>query len=114
MREFLYVDDLASACIHVMHLDRATYDINTEPMLSHINVGTGVDCSIKELVETISKVVEFKGKIYFDASKPDGTPKKLMDISKLESLGWQHQVSLEHGLKKTYQWFLCNQEKLRS
>ena len=106
MREFLYVDDMAAASLHVLMLDRATYDANTEPMLSHINVGTGVDCTIRELAETISKVVGFEGDITFDTTKPDGTPRKLMDVSRLGALGWQSSVSLEQGLGATYQWFL--------
>ncbi len=113
MREFLYVDDMASASIHVMQLASSTYEENTEPMLSHINVGTGVDCSIRELVETIAKVVKYKGKILFDTSKPDGTPRKLMDVSRLKSLGWQYQVSLEDGLALSYEWFLSNQHNYR-
>ena len=114
MREFLYVDDMAAASIHVMHLESSKYEENTEPMLSHINVGTGVDCSIRELVETISKVVEYKGKISFDTSKPDGAPRKLMNVSRLKSLGWQYQVSLEDGLRRSYEWFLLNKHNLRS
>jgi len=114
MREFLHVDDLAAASIHVMNLDRSRYQQNTEPMLSHINVGTGVDCSIGKLVETIGKVVEYQGKISFDTSKPDGSPRKLMDVSRLKSLGWQYQVSLEDGLSRTYEWFLSNQNNIRS
>ena len=113
MREFLYVDDMAAASIHVMHLESSKYERNTEPMLSHINVGSGVDCSIKELVETIAKVVEYKGKISFDTSKPDGAPRKLMDVSKLKSLGWQYQVPLEDGIDRTYKWFLSNQHNFR-
>ena len=112
MREFLYVDDLAAASIHVMELNTSKYEENTEPMLSHINVGTGVDCSISELVETIAKVVGYKGKIIFDTSMPDGPPRKLMDVSKLKSLGWQYQVSLEDGLVRSYEWFLDNQHNL--
>lgn len=114
MREFLYVDDMAAASIHVMHLESSKYEENTEPMLSHINVGTGVDCSIRELVETIARVVEYKGKITFDTSKPDGTPKKLMNVSRLNSLGWQYQVPLEDGLGRSYEWFLSNQHNFRS
>lgn len=114
MREFLYVDDMAAASIHVMQLESSIYDKNTEPMLSHINVGTGVDCSIRELVETIAKVVEYKGRISFDTSKPDGTLRKLMDVSRLKSLGWQYQVSLEDGLSRSYEWFLSNQYNFRS
>lgn len=113
MREFLHVDDMASASIHVMELDKDTYDKNTEPMLSHINVGTGVDCTIRELVETVAKVVGFKGKISFDASKPDGAPRKLMNVDRLASLGWKYSYELEDGLTNAYQWFLENQDKFR-
>lgn len=113
MREFLYVDDMASASIHVMELDKATYDENTAPMLSHINVGTGVDCTIKELVETIAKVVGFEGCVKFDSSKPDGAPRKLMDVNRLKSLGWTYSISLEEGLSKAYKWFIDNQNKYR-
>lgn len=105
MREFLYVNDMAAASIHVMELAKPTYDANTEPMLSHINVGTGLDCTIRELVETVAKVTGYKGKITFDATKPDGAPRKLMNVERLKSLGWQHSVDLEEGLKLSYQWF---------
>lgn len=111
MREFLYVDDMAAASIHVMNLDKTIYDANTEPMLSHINVGTGVDCTIKELVETVAKVVGFAGDVKFDSTKPDGAPRKLMNVDRLKSLGWQYSVSLENGLTKAYQWFCDNQAK---
>jgi GDP-L-fucose synthase len=113
MREFLYVDDMADASIHVMNLDKSVYDANTEPMLSHINVGTGVDCTIRELVETVAKVVGFKGNINFDSTKPDGAPRKLMNVDRLKSLGWQYSVELESGLKLAYQWFVDNQNKFR-
>ena len=113
MREFLYVDDMADASIHVMNLDKVIYDVNTEPMLSHINVGTGVDCTIRELVETVAKVVDFEGIVKFDATKPDGAPRKLMNVERLKLLGWQYSVSLESGLTKAYQWFLDNQNKYR-
>jgi GDP-L-fucose synthase len=114
MREFLYVDDMAAASVHVMQLDKNTYDANTQAMLSHINVGTGVDCSIQALVETVAKVVGFTGQIRFDASKPDGAPRKLLDVSRLEQLGWRYSISLEQGLNKTYQWFLNNQNQFRA
>ncbi|MBW3138222.1 GDP-L-fucose synthase [Ferrimonas balearica] len=113
MREFLYVDDMASASIHVMELSAEQYQSNTEPMLSHINVGTGVDCTIRELVETIAEVVGFEGNIRFDTSKPDGTPRKLMDVDRLKSLGWQASVTLRDGLHNAYAWFLANQDKFR-
>jgi GDP-L-fucose synthase len=94
MREFLHVDDMATASIHVMELDKSVYDENTEPMLSHINVGTGVDCTIKELVETVAAVSGFNGNIVWDLSKPDGSPRKLMDVSRLHALGWQYSYDL--------------------
>ncbi|PTN42283.1 GDP-fucose synthetase, partial [Achromobacter xylosoxidans] len=96
-REFLYVDDMAAASVHVMNLEQQVYQQHTQPMLSHINVGTGHDTTIRELAETIAKVVGFGGAITFDASKPDGTPRKLMDSSRINSLGWQATVSLEDG-----------------
>jgi GDP-L-fucose synthase len=113
MREFLYVDDMAAASIHVMNLDSDTCQAHTQPMLSHINVGTGVDCTIRELAETIAKVTGFKGELEFDSTKPDGAPRKLMDVSRLELLGWKASVSLEEGLKLSYQWFLDNQDNFR-
>lgn len=113
MREFLHVDDMAAASIHVMELDRDVWQENTEPMLSHINVGTGMDCTIRELAHTMAKVVGFRGRIVFDASKPDGTPRKLLDVSRLHSLGWYHEIALEPGLASTYQWFLENQQRFR-
>jgi GDP-L-fucose synthase len=113
MREFLYVDDMAAACVYVMNLELSKYQEFTKPLLSHINIGTGIDCSIRELAETVAKVVKYNGKIKFDASKPDGTPRKLMDVSKLRSMGWQHEVSLSDGLSRTYEWFLLNQRNIR-
>ncbi|HIF9430781.1 TPA: GDP-L-fucose synthase [Photobacterium damselae] len=113
MREFLFVDDMAAASIHVMELDNETYQANTQPMLSHINVGTGVDCTIREMAETMAKVVGFEGDVVFDSTKPDGTPRKLMDVSRLADLGWRYSVSLEDGLTHTYQWFLANQDNFR-
>lgn len=104
-REFLYVDDMAAASVHVMNLDQRVYEQHTQPMLSHINVGTGHDTTIRELAETIAKVVGFGGVITFDASKPDGTPRKLMDSSRINSLGWQATVSLEDGLAVAYSDF---------
>lgn len=113
MREFLYVDDMAAASVHVMELGSEIYQANTAPMLSHINVGTGVDCTIREMAETMAKVVGFEGKVVFDSTKPDGTPRKLMDVSRLAALGWKYRVDLELGLSKTYQWFLDNQDSFR-
>lgn len=113
MREFLHVDDMAAATIHVMQLNSDVFQANTQAMLSHINVGTGVDCSIRELAETIAKVTGFKGKLTFDASKPDGAPRKLMDVSRLASLGWTASINLEQGLADAYQWFLKHQDEAR-
>lgn len=114
MREFLHVDDMAAASVFVMNLDDRVYQQHTEAMLSHINVGTGVDCTIRELVETVAKVVGYPGRIVFDATKPDGAPRKLMDVSRLEALGWKAGTTLEQGLASTYQWFLANQASLRA
>lgn len=113
MREFLHVDDMAAASVHVMLLDDATYRAHTQPMLSHINVGTGVDCTIRELAETIAKVTGFKGRLSFDASKPDGTPRKLMDVSRLKALGWQATIGLEDGLRDAYRWFVEHHAEAR-
>ncbi len=113
MREFLHVDDMAAASLYVMGLDKAQYASVTEPMLSHINVGTGIDVTIRELAETISTVVDFKGELAFDSSKPDGAPRKLMDTRKLNKLGWQPTYSLTSGLKNAYQWFVDNQGRFR-
>lgn len=112
-REFLHVDDMAAASVHVMELDDAIYQAHTQPMLSHINVGTGVDCSIRELAETIARVTEYQGRLIFDSSKPDGTPRKLMDVSRLKALGWQSSISLEDGLRDAYRWFVDNQHQAR-
>ncbi|GAB6069230.1 GDP-L-fucose synthase [Thiomicrorhabdus hydrogeniphila] len=113
MREFLHVDDMAQASIFVMNLDNATYQKETQPMLSHINVGTGVDCTIRELTETVAKMVGYQGKIEWDTTKPDGAPRKLMDVSRLERLGWKANTSLEAGLTVTYEWFLAHQNDYR-
>ena len=114
MREFLHVDDMAAASVHVMELDNAIYQANTQPMLSHINVGTGVDCTIGELAKTIAMVTGFTGKLTFDTSKPDGAPRKLMDVSRLKSLGWQASIGLEDGLKDAYDWYVTNVQQART
>jgi GDP-L-fucose synthase len=114
MREFLHVDDMAAASVHVMNLNDVTYQTNTEAMLSHINVGTGVDCTIRELAEKMKRVVGFDGELVFDTNKPDGTSRKLMEVSRLNALGWKASIYLEDGLSQTYQWFLENQEGLRA
>jgi len=113
-REFLHVDDMARASVHVMNLDDETYQAHTHAMLSHINVGTGEDCTIKELAEMMAEVVGFEGEIEWDASKPDGTPRKLMDVSRLKKLGWQAEMSLKEGLRLTYRWFLQHQCDFRN
>jgi GDP-L-fucose synthase len=105
-REFLYVDDMAEACVHVMELDRTAYAGNTQPMLSHINVGCGEDLTIRELAELVSATVGYRGRITFDPGKPDGTPRKLLDVGRLKSLGWRPSVPLEDGLALTYQEFV--------
>jgi GDP-L-fucose synthase len=114
MREFLHVDDMAAASVHVMELDESIYRDNTQPMLSHINVGTGVDCTIRELAETIARVTGFAGRLTFDATKPDGTPRKLMDVSRLKALGWQASIGLEDGLRDAYGWYVENVENART
>ncbi|TWO72281.1 GDP-L-fucose synthase [Caenimonas sedimenti] len=114
MREFLHVDDMAAASVHVMDLAFDTYRANTDPMLSHINVGTGVDCTIRELAETVAEVTGFKGRLVFDASKPDGTARKLMDVAKLERMGWKATIPLADGMRQTYRWFLEHAEAVRS
>lgn len=113
MREFLHVDDMAAASVHVMNLPREIWQASTQPMLSHINVGTGVDCSIRELAETIARVTGFTGRLAWDTSKPDGTPRKLMDVNRLGSLGWCASIKLEAGLRDAYAWFLAHQEDYR-
>lgn len=105
-REFLYVDDMAAACIHVMNLEPAVYAQHTQPMQSHINVGSGIDVTIRALAEAIARVVGYAGQLVFDASKPDGAPRKLMDSSRLNALGWHASVALEDGLALAYQDFL--------
>ncbi|CAM9970686.1 MAG: GDP-fucose synthetase [Mameliella sp.] len=112
-REFLHVDDMAAASLFVMDLDKATYDSNTQPQLSHINVGSGVDVSILELAQMVAEVTGYKGKIELDRTKPDGTMRKLMDVSRLADMGWKASIDLENGVRETYQWFLDNQDSFR-
>jgi len=106
MREFLYVDDMAKASLFVLGLDEKTYQANTKPMLSHINVGTGKDVTIREMAETMKEVVGYKGKLTFDTAKPDGAPRKLIDVSRLSNMGWNYSINLKDGLGKTYKWYL--------
>ncbi len=113
MREFLHVDDMAAASVHVMNLPRDTWQAHTQPMLSHLNVGTGVDCSIRELAEAVARVTGFRGRLVWDASKPDGAPRKLMDVSRLAALGWKASITLEEGLRDTYAWFRAHAAEIR-
>lgn len=106
MREFLHVDDMAAASVFVMQLDKQTYSANTEPMLSHINVGTGEDVTIAELASLVKKVVGFEGELVFDADKPEGTPRKLLDVTRINAMGWKAKINFKSGLKSAYQWFL--------
>jgi len=111
MREFLYVDDMAEACIHTMELDRETYAENTQPMLSHINIGTGEDLTIRDLATLIGEVIGYQGKIAFDPTKLDGTPRKLMDVSRMRSLGWAPRIALREGLSLAYADFLASMRR---
>ena len=113
LREFMHVDDMASACLHIMELELSTYTENTQPLLSHINVGVGSDCTIRELAETIANVTGFRGKLSFDASKPDGAPRKLMSTNRLNDMGWTAQIGLVQGLEDTYNWYSKNISNVR-
>lgn len=112
-REFLHVDDMAEASLFVMNLDQATYEANTQPMLSHINVGSGTDVSIRELAEMVAEVTGFRGRLVQDTSKPDGTPRKLMDVSRLSAMGWRAKIGLRDGIEATYRWYLENHAQTR-
>lgn len=112
-REFLHVDDMAAASLFVLDLPRDEYEANTQPMLSHINVGCGEDISILDLAQLVARVTGFEGEIATDPSKPDGTMRKLMDISRLTGMGWKPTISLEQGVEETYRWFLENVETAR-
>ncbi|WP_417275551.1 GDP-L-fucose synthase [Celeribacter halophilus] len=115
MREFLHVDDMAEASLFVLDLDDEIYQRETQPMLSHINVGSGTDVTIRELAETVAEVTGFQGELKFDATKPDGTPRKLMDVSRLKRLGWEASIPLKKGIQETYDWFLQQgMDQLRS
>ena len=114
MREFLHVDDMAAACVHVMGLPRNEFlAVVPDPMCSHINVGTGKDVTIAQLAGLMAKTVGFEGDLVFDASKPDGTMRKVMNVGRLKRLGWEYDVGLEHGLALTYAWFLAHVDELR-
>jgi len=112
-REFLHVDDMAAACIHAMNLDLSILSEHTHPNRSHINVGTGKDVSIDSLANTIANIIGYKGKLIYDTSKPDGAPRKLLDVSRLKKMGWKSEISLHQGLKTTYKWYKDNLDSLR-
>lgn len=112
-REFLHVDDMAEASLYVMDLPRAVYEANTSPMLSHINVGTGTDVSIAELAAMVAEATGFAGRITQDTSRPDGTMRKLMDVGRLDRLGWRARIALPDGIAGTYEWFKDNQDRFR-
>ncbi|HET6527085.1 GDP-L-fucose synthase [Sphingopyxis sp.] len=112
-REFLHVDDMAEASLFVLGLDKAVYDAETHPMLSHINVGTGTDVSIADLARLIAEQTGFTGRVTFDTTKPDGTLRKLMDVSRLARMGWQAAIALDQGVQGTYDWFRKNKAELR-
>ncbi|TNF63405.1 MAG: GDP-L-fucose synthase [Rhodobacteraceae bacterium] len=112
-REFLHVDDMAEASLFVLDLPKDTYDANTDPMLSHINVGTGTDVSILDLARMVAGITGFGGRIVTDPTKPDGTPRKLMDVTRLADMGWRARIGLEEGIAGTYRWFLDNQDSFR-
>ena len=113
-REFLHVDDMAAASLFVLDLPKEIYEANTEPMLSHINVGCGSDVSILELAQKVAEVTGFEGQIDTDPSKPDGTMRKLMDVSRLDTMGWKASIELDRGIRETYDWFLSNQDNFRA
>lgn len=113
MREFLHVYDMAEASIFIMNLDNNIYQQETNPIQSHINVGAGIDYTIRELAEIVAKVISYEGEIVFDETKPDGTVRKLMDVSRLARLGWKARINLEEGLNMTYQWFIAQKDNYR-
>jgi len=112
-REFLHVDDMAEASMLVLNLSQSVYQENTQPMLSHVNVGSGEDVSIAELAGLLAQVTGFSGKITYDRSRPDGTPRKLLDVSRLAAMGWRSKIGLEKGIETTYEWFLENVQSAR-
>ncbi|MFG3454839.1 GDP-L-fucose synthase [Stutzerimonas stutzeri] len=112
-REFLHVDDMAAACVHVLNLDSTDYYDQVTTMVSHVNVGSGIDYSIKELVDILADISEFQGEIVYDSSKPDGAPRKLMDVSRLARLGWNSSIPLVAGLRDTYSWYTQEHERAR-
>jgi len=112
-REFLYIEDMAAACLYVMQLGSETYLQHTEPMLSHINIGTGKDVTIAQLIQEVVRVTGYQGQVVWNTDMPDGTPRKLLDVSRLQALGWKYKVELPEGLDLAYQWFVNNQSSFR-
>jgi len=110
MREFLHVDDMAEASIYIMGLDKETLEKEIKPMLSHINIGTGIDITIKGVAQLIKGVVGFNGSVVFNAKMPDGTKRKLLDVSRIKALGWEHSITLKNGIQETYDWFLKSEK----
>ena len=110
MREFLYVDDMADVSVYIMQLDKKILEKEIKPMLSHINIGTGIDVTIQDVAYIVKEVVGFTGEIVFNPKMPDGTKRKLLDVSKIQNLGWKHTIALRDGLKTTYEWFLKNKK----
>jgi GDP-L-fucose synthase len=113
MREFLYVNDMADASIYIMSIDKKILESGVDSMLSHVNIGTGIDVTIKDVALIIKEVVGFHGEIVFNTKMPDGTIRKLLDVSKIENLGWKCATPLKDGLEETYEWFLVNNKRLR-
>jgi len=113
MREFLHVDDMADASIYMMNINKELLEKEISTTLSHINIGTGADITIKDVAQIIKEVIGYCGEIVFNNKMPDGTKRKLLDVSKIEHLGWRPTISLEDGLRDTYNWFLDNNNKLR-
>jgi nucleoside-diphosphate-sugar epimerase len=113
-REFLHVDDMAEASLFVLNLPLDTYQANTEPMLSHINVGYGEDVTIRDLAQLVAEITGYTGEVVFDTTKPDGTMRKLMDSGRLTAMGWKPSVALADGVRETYEWFLANAAPLGS
>ena len=113
MREFLHVDDMADASIHIMDIDKKILESEVDPILSHINIGTGTDITIADVAQTVKEVVGFCGEIVFNTKMPDGTKRKLLDASKIQNLGWKPTITLKDGLKEVYEWFAINNRVVR-
>ena len=113
-REFLHVDDMAEASLFVLDLPKTVYDANTQPMLSHVNIGSGTDVTIAELAAMVAEVTGFSGRITLDPTKPDGTMRKLMDVSRLTRLGWKASIPLKQGIAETYAWFRAHETSFRA